>query len=92
MKFKHLIDNIVTNFWFYGNFASMKNIIKKCNPIVNFSKFTSNKKMLSGVVIAIGYKLIRSQFFFFGEWICSQTLSGLNYILCNWWIKMIKDK
>ena len=45
----------------------MKNIIKKCNPIVNFSKFTSNKKMLSGVVIAIGYKLIRSQIFFFLE-------------------------
>ena len=89
-----MIDNIVTNFWSYRNFASMKNIIKKCNLIVNFSKFTSNKKMLSGVVIAIGYKLICSQtfFFFFGEWTCSQNLSGLNYILCNWWIKMIKDK
>ena len=68
LKFKHLIDNIVTNFLFYGNFASMKNIIKKCNPIVNFSKFTSNKKILSGVVIAIGYKLIRSQTFFFFFW------------------------
>ena len=28
----------------------MKNIRRKCNPIVDFSKFTFNKKILSEVV------------------------------------------
>ena len=36
IKFKHLIDGI-------GNFANMEDIRRKYNPMVNFSKFTSNK-------------------------------------------------
>ena len=28
LKFKYLIDDIVTDIWFYGNFASMKDIRK----------------------------------------------------------------
>ena len=35
---------------FSRNFASMEDIRRKCNPIVNLSKFTTNKKILSKVV------------------------------------------
>ena len=57
MKFKYLIDDIVINLWFSRNFASMKDIKRKCNPMIDFSKFKSNKKILSEVVV-IGYNQI----------------------------------
>ena len=44
-KFKYLIDDLTINLWSNWNFASM-NIGRKCNPIVNFTKFTSNKKCI----------------------------------------------
>ena len=44
LKFKHLIDDIVINLWPFWNFASMKDIRRKCNPIVGLLKFTSNEK------------------------------------------------
>ena len=44
-KFKHFIDDIVIDIWYSWNFASMKDIIKTCNPNVGFSKFKSNKKI-----------------------------------------------
>ena len=50
IEFKHLIDEIAIEFWFPGNFASMENTRRKCNSKVDFSKFTSNKIILSGVV------------------------------------------
>ena len=34
----------------------MKDIRSKCNPMVDFSKFTSNRKILSEVVV-LGYNL-----------------------------------
>ena len=45
MKFKHLIDNITIDLWFSWNFSCMEDIIRTCNPIIRFSKFTSNKKI-----------------------------------------------
>ena len=54
MKFKHLIDDIVINFCFFGNFSSMKDITRECNPMVDLSKFTYKKMILSGVV-ALGF-------------------------------------
>ena len=39
MKFKQFLD--------FRNFANRKDIRRKCNPIVDLSKFTSNKKILS---------------------------------------------
>jgi len=54
LKFKHLIDNITINFLFSGNFASMENIRRKCNSMVDLSKVTLNKNILSGV-IALSY-------------------------------------
>ena len=41
-------------FNYFGNFASMENIKKKYNPMVDLSKFTSNKKILSKIAV-IGY-------------------------------------
>ena len=32
LKFKHVIDDIVINLWSSWNFASIKNIIRTCNP------------------------------------------------------------
>ena len=63
MKFKHLIDNIAINLWSSKNFASMENIRIKYNPMVDLSKFTFNKKILSEVIV-LCY-----------NWACCQTLS-----------------
>ena len=51
LKFKHLIDDIIINFLSY--FASIEDIRKKCNPILDLSKFTFNKNILSEVVTLI---------------------------------------
>ena len=65
-KFKHLSNSIAIDFWFYWNFTSMEDIKRKCNPIVDLSKFTSNKKyILSGFM-----GLIYNQ-------VCCQTLSKI---------------
>ena len=49
MKYKHLIDDIVINFYFSENFANMNYIRRKCNPIAYYWKFTYNKRIISGV-------------------------------------------
>ena len=43
-------------FW---KFCKYKEHKKKCNPVVDLKKLTSNKKILSGVV-AVGYNQILS--------------------------------
>ena len=35
LKFKHLINNIAINYIFYENFASMEDIKRKCNLMVD---------------------------------------------------------
>ena len=50
MKFKHLINDIVIDLWSSENFTSIKDIKIKCNLMMDFLKFTSNKKILSRVV------------------------------------------
>ena len=57
LKFKHLIDNVVINFWSFIIFASIEDIRRRCNLIVDLSKFISNKKILSEV-IALGYNQV----------------------------------
>ena len=49
LQFKQFIDDIVIG-QFSRNFASMEEIRRKCNPMVNLSKFISNKNILSKVV------------------------------------------
>ena len=58
-KFKNLINDIAIDFLSFWNLASVEDVRKKCNPIVDLSKFTFNKKkkMLSGVVTLV-YKII----------------------------------
>ena len=41
-------------FNFFRNFASIEDIRRRCNPNVDLLKFTSNKKILSKVVV-LGY-------------------------------------
>ena len=53
------------DFWSSRNLANMEDIKRKCNLMVNLSKFTSNKNTLSEVVA-----LCYNQF-------CSQTSSLL---------------
>ena len=50
-------------FWISENFASIKNIRRICYLIIDLSKFTFNKNLLSGVV-GIGYNQV-----------CIQTLT-----------------
>ena len=49
-KFKYLIDDIANDLWPSLNFASIEDIRKNFNPIMDLSKFTFNEKILSGVV------------------------------------------
>ena len=65
LKFKYLIDKIVINTWFSGNFVIIDDIKKKCNPIVDLSKFISNKKILSEVVDLAMIKFLLSNFILF---------------------------
>ena len=44
LKFKYLIDDIAIDIWSYWKFAKMEDIRRKCNPMVDLSKFTSNTK------------------------------------------------
>ena len=49
----NLIDDIIIDFWSFINFVSTEDIRKNCNPIVDLSKFISNKKILSGIVTIV---------------------------------------
>ena len=49
----NLIDDIIIDFWSFTNFVSTEDIRKNCNPIVDLSKFISNKKILSGIVTIV---------------------------------------
>ena len=51
LQFKQFIDDIAIDFQFSINFTSMKDIRRKCKPIVDLLKFTSNKKILSKVIV-----------------------------------------
>ena len=51
LEFKHLVDDVAIDLWSSLNFASMKHIRRKCNSTLNFSKFISNKKILSEVIV-----------------------------------------
>ena len=50
-KFKDLINDITIDLWPFWNFANMEDIRRKCNPMVNLSQFTSNKKILNGIIV-----------------------------------------
>ena len=51
LQFKKFIDDIAINLYFSWNFASMEDIKRRYNLIVDLSKFTSNKKILSKFVV-----------------------------------------
>ena len=59
LQFKQLIDNITIDlsFWKFCKYGRYK---KKCYPLVDLSKFTSNKIILSEVVI-LDYNQVYSQ-------------------------------
>ena len=50
MQFKQFIDDIVIDIYFFRNFASIEDIRRRCNPMVDLLKFTFNKKILSNAV------------------------------------------
>ena len=51
LQFKKFIDDIAINLYFSWNFASMEDIKRRYNLIVDLSKFTSNKNILSKFVV-----------------------------------------
>ena len=54
-KFKHLIDDITINIWFYWYFVNIEDIRRKRDPIVDLSKFTFNKKKILSRVATLMY-------------------------------------
>ena len=50
LPFKKLIDDIVIELESSRNFANMEDIKRKCNLMMNLSKFISNKKIFSEIV------------------------------------------
>ena len=56
-----MIDDIAIVLWSSWKFANTEDIRRKCNLIVDLSKFTSNKKILSEIVTLyynqVGYKI-----------------------------------
>ena len=44
-----MINNIAIDLYSFENFANMKHIRRKCNPTAHYSKFTSNKIIISEV-------------------------------------------
>ena len=46
-----MINDIAIDIWFSENFASMEDIRRKCNSMVDLSKFTFNKKIFFKVVV-----------------------------------------
>ena len=64
-----MIDDIVINLWSSWNFVNKEDIRRKCNWVVDLSKFISNKKILNGVV-ALAYKQVCCQ-----KKVCCQILS-----------------
>ena len=55
-----MINDIIIDLWSFVNFASINDIKRKYNPIVDLSKFTSNQKILNGT-ITIGYNQVCSK-------------------------------
>ena len=52
LQFKQLINDIVIDLWYSRSFANIEDIWgKKCNLMVDMSKFTFYKKILSEVLV-----------------------------------------
>ena len=86
LKFKHLTDNIAIDLWFFGKFVNMWVIRRKRYPIVDLSKFISNKKYWWSCSQICSNKYIRnliilSFFFFFWQKHC--LFSSFQYKRAN---------
>ena len=57
-KFKYLIDDIANDFLSFESFVSMENIRRKCNQIVDLSKFIYNKMILNEIVTLGSIKFV----------------------------------
>ena len=71
LQLKQFIDDIAIVFYFSRNVASMENIRRRYNSMMDLSKFTSNKKILSKVVI-LGYNQFVAK-------LCPRFISFLSY-------------
>ena len=49
MKYKHLNDELTIDLYSFRNFINMKDIRRKCNPIVDLSIFIYDKNILNSV-------------------------------------------
>ena len=56
-----MTDDITIDIWSSWNFASMRDIKRKFNSMVDLSKFTSNKKKILSGVIPLVYNQICCQ-------------------------------
>ena len=46
-----MVNDITITYWFFGKFASMNDIRRKCYPMMDLSKFIYIKIILRGVVV-----------------------------------------
>ena len=44
-----MIDEIAINLYYFENCTNVEHIRRKCNPTLHYSKFTFNKRIISGV-------------------------------------------
>ena len=92
------IWSIIIDLWLFGNFVSMKSIRKKCYPIMNLTKFTSNKKILSEDIVidynplslprTLSFILFWESFFFFFLFKCkSQCMKWYSFNMLDFLYK-----
>ena len=82
-----MFNEIAIDLWFFWNFTCMKNIIKTCNLMVRFSKFTLNTEIYEEFVKFI-FKLIwRKTLFLFkkSEWILTNR-SHHSFCFCFYFL------
>ena len=100
LKFNHLIEDIVIDFWSSWNFVSMEDIIKTSNPIVRVSQFTSNKKIYENFegflfklvwreTFSISHGLTYGSFFFV-FWVQVKICLFIVIGQCHYWLKKKK--
>ena len=85
-----MINNIAINYIFYENFASMEDIKRKCNLMVDLWKFISNKKKrIFSKVVVLDYNQVYNQILpyvtFIYVWKSKSTTKEIWMQACSAW-------
>ena len=92
-----MVDDITITYWFFGKFASMKDIRRKYYPMMDLSKFIYIKIILRGVVVEFVANLCpRKNNFVYGQFKIRKitlfmTLFSL-HLMIQTWFKTLKTQ